>query len=504
MQRLRKLLLPRHADLKFDQSLASLSTLLSSQAARDSNFRHLGEHQQRNQQHLFSLLSKYSWSPTIIRQFHSLLITTGSLYQCALSHIKIVNILLKDYSFSESPFGAVSLFKHVARNASPCARCFDSFSYLFLLKACDGFTGFQVHAHVVKVGFGSHVYVQTALMDMYVACGLVVGAKKVFDEMPERNLVTWNAMLTGLVKWGEIEAAQALFGDMPVRNVVSWTGMIDGFTRSRKYHEAFHLFQSMIKEGGTMPNEITCLAIFPAISNLGDLKNCRAIHAYGEKKGFNVGDIRFRNCLIDAYAKCGCVAIASRVFEEVSIDGRKNMVSWTSLISGFAMHGMAKEAVENFERMVVDEGLWPNRVTFLSLLSACSHGGLVEEGLEFFKKMIQHFQILPDTKHYGCVIDMLARAGRLNEAENMALEIPGEVENAVIWRTLLGACSFHGNVEMAERVTRRIQEIERGYGGDYVLMSNILTGLRKFHDAEKIRTLMDERDVFKIPGRSLV
>ncbi|GAB4851797.1 hypothetical protein Ancab_031196 [Ancistrocladus abbreviatus] len=166
------------------------------------------------------------------------------------------------------------------------------------------------------------------------------------------------------------------------------------------------------------------------------------------------------------------------------------------------MHGMGKEAVENFG-MMESVGVRPNHVTFLSVLGACSHGGLVEEGLEFFRKMNNYCQFSPGIKHYGCVIDMLGRAGRLREAEEIAFQIPDEIDNVVIWRTLLGACSLHGNVEMAEHVTRKIQEMERGYGGDYVLMSNILTGLGKFGDAEKVRTLMDAREIFKTPGLSL-
>ncbi|KAL9253183.1 Pentatricopeptide repeat-containing protein [Drosera capensis] len=401
--------------------------------------------------------------------------------------------MLRNYAFREFGFESVALYRDMARSG---CQGFDSFSYLYLIKGCDGMNGFEVHGVVLKVGFGSHVYVMTGLLDMYLGFGSVVDARKVFDEMPERSLVTWNVMVTGSVRWGEVESAWGLFEEMKVRNVVSWTGMIDGFTRCHKYGEAFGFFRRMMKEEGVMPNEITCLAIFPAVANLGHLKNCQAIQTYGVKRGFDVSDIRFGNSLIDVYAKCGCVASASRVFEEVSISHKKNLVSWTSLISGFAMHGMAKEAVENFDKMV-DEGWGPNRVTFLSLLGACSHGGLVEEGVEFFRRMTDQFQVLPDAKHYGCVIDMLARAGRLKEAEKLALEIPQETENVVIWRTLLGACSFHGNVEMAERVTRRIQELERGYGGDYVLMSNILTGFRKFDDAEKMRTLMEERDVSK-------
>lgn len=361
--------------------------------------------------------------------------------------------------------------------------------------------GIQVHALIFKVGFHFHVYVQTALINMYAACGFLHEALTVFDEMSEKNSVTWNVMITGLTKWGELEFARSLFDQMPNRTVVSWTGIIDVYTRMNKLDEAIALFQRMVVHDGIQPTEITVLAILPAISNLGALEICSSIHAYGEKRGFNTFDIRIANSLVDSYAKCGCISSASRFFEEISTE-RINLVSWTSIISGFAMHGMGKQAVEHF-KMMEKAGLRPNRVTFLSVLNGCSHGGLVEEGLKFFDKMVGEYEIAPDIKHYGCLIDMLGRTGRLEEAEKVALEIPSEIVNIVVWRTLLGSCSFHGNVEMGERVTRKILEMERGYGGDYVLMSNIFSSVGRFEDAERFRRLLDARNAFKVPGHSL-
>ena len=334
---------------------------------------------------------------------------------------------------------------------------------------------------------------------MYAVCGALLEAKQVLDEMPVRNSVTWNVLITGLAKWGELHLARSLFDEMPMPTVVSWTTIIDGYTRMNQPKQALALFRTMFIDEGIKPTEITLLAIFPAISNLGALEICQLIHTYGEKSGLNASDIRIRTSLLDTYAKCGCIESASGVFGEIAAKGR-NLVSWTSIISAFAMHGMAKEALE-----ILKECLKPNRITFLSVLNACSHGGLVEEGrLKFFAKMVNEYQMSPDVKHYGGLIDMLGRAGRLDEAEKMALEIPDYVVNVVIWRTLLGACSFHGNVEMGARVTRKILEMERKYGGDYVLLSNIFAGVGRFWDVERVRRLMDERNASKLPGLSLV
>jgi pentatricopeptide repeat protein len=460
-------------------------------------------HPQQKLNHLVFILLKHPSSRKATQQVHSHYITSGLLHHnstSSTSHILLFNTLLRCYSLSQFPLQAFLLYKHLKHLS------FDSFTYTFLLHTCANLdftlTAFQLHSIILKVGFQSHIYVQTALVNVYAVCGSLVEAMQVFYEMPERNTVTWNVMITGLTKWGELKLARSLFDQMPTRTVVSWTGIIDGYTRMNRPNEALALFQRMVVGDCLEPTEITLLAVFPAISNLGALKICQLFHAYGEKKGFNASDLRVTNSLIDSYAKCGCIKSASRFFEEVS-DQRKNLVSWTSIISGLAMHGLGKEALESFERME-QVGLRPNRVTFLSVLSACSHAGLVKEGLIFFNKMVNGCELVPDIKHYGCLVDMLGRAGRLEEAEKMALEIPAEILNVVIWRTLLGACSFHGDAEMGERVTKKILEMDRAYGGDYVLMSNIFAGVGKFGDAERLRKTMDERNVFKVAGHSLV
>ncbi|CAK9152116.1 unnamed protein product [Ilex paraguariensis] len=422
--------------------------------------------------------------------------------------LTIFNTLLRHYSLSHVPEEALLLFKHIQHQHQNQYQTisFDSFTYSFLIKACANVQrpriGIQLHGLTIKAGFEFHVYVQTALVNMYADCGYLKPAQKVFDEMPDRNSVTWNVLITGFIKWGELGVAQYLFDVMPIKNVVSWTGLIDGYTRMNHYNGALALFRRMVVNEGIKPTEVTILAVFPAIWNLRRLESCQIIHSYGDKSGFNASDIRVMNSLIDAYTKCGCVESAIRVFEDMS-DERRNVVSWTSIISGFAMHGMGKEAADSFKRME-NACMKPNRVTFLSVLNACSHGGLIDEGLEFFKKMVDKCGVVPDIKHYGCLIDMLGRAGRLDEAENMALDIPVEMVNAVIWRTLLGACSFHGNIEVGERVTQKILDMQKEYGGDYVLLSNIFAGASRHSDSESVRRAMDERNAHKIPGLSLV
>ncbi|XP_021744537.1 pentatricopeptide repeat-containing protein At1g09220, mitochondrial-like [Chenopodium quinoa] len=483
-----------------------ISILPNSFAYFSSSHNHSIKDHKNYHDHYLSPLKNFPSSRFVTQQIHSQLTTNGSFSQFPNTQIIILfNTILRRYALGEFPQEALFLYKQ-AQQSSTLYQYFDSFTYSFLIKACGNLkqqiTGFQLHSLVVQLGFELDVYVQTALLNMYIDFGLLSNADKMFDEMPERNLVTWNVMITGLVKWGHLEAALALFRQMPSKNVVSWTGMIDGFTRMKNYLGAFSLFREMIMVGGIMPTEVTLLAVSTAIAELGDLKNCRLFHSFSEKSGFRENYNQVTNCLIDAYAKCGCIESALRVFEEM-FACRRNVVSWTSIISGFAMHGMAIEAEQFLERME-GSGIRPNRITFLSVLNAYSHSGLVEEGIRFFRKMVDHGCVAADIKHYGCVIDMLGRAGKLKEAEEIAWQIPNDIDDVVIWRTLLGACNFHGDVEIAERVSKKMQDMEREHGGDYVLMSNILTGQGKFNEAQNVRTLMDKRQVLKIAGHSSV
>ncbi|KAF7824994.1 pentatricopeptide repeat-containing protein [Senna tora] len=465
--------------------------------------------QPKHPQHLVSLLLKDPSNRQASQQVHSHIITSGLLqypFYCTSTCLLLFNTLTRCYSIGSFPEEAVKFCVRSQHcHTFLTYPTFDSYTYAFLCHACANSNcfdpGIQFHSIIFKVGFHFHIYVQTALLRMYSTCGLLVEAAQVFYEIPKRNTVTWNVFITGLVRWGELGLALSVFNHMPVRSVVSWTIIMDGFTRANQPAKALTMFREMVVCDGITPSEVTLLTIFPAISNLGFILICQSVHGYSEKRGFNAYDVRIMNSLIDTYSKCGCIASASKFFQEMS-SHRKNLVSWTSVISGFAMHGMGREAIEKFENME-KAGMKPNHVTFLSVLNACSHGGLVEEGLKFFNKMANDCQLVPDTKHYGCLIDMLGRAGRLEEAEKIALQVPLKAVNVVIWRTLLGACSFHGNVEISQRVIRKILEMEREYGGDYVLMSNILAGAGRFRDAERLRKVMDMRIAFKLPGYSL-
>ncbi|CAK8575060.1 unnamed protein product [Lathyrus sativus] len=500
-----------HLKLRYSVSscVAASAIAPTTIVSHETTNHHFQNPKPKHPQHFLSLLLHNPSHLQPLQLLHSQIITSSLFHRHPLHNnptsLLLFNNLIRSYSLSSSPHHALQFFAYTL-NSLTHPLSLDSFTFTFLSHTCANFSsssfGFHLHCLVFKLGFQSHVYVQTGLLRMYSSWGLLVSAAEVFDEMPQRSTVTWNVFIHGLIKWGQLELARSVFDRMLVRSVVSWTLVIDGYTRVNKPLKALALFRKMVEVDGIEPNEVTLLTVFPAVAGLGDIKMCRSVHGCVEKRGFNAVDIRIANALIDLYAKCGCIESASRLFWEMP-DWRKNLVSWNSVISGFAIFGMVREAVETFERME-KAGVQPNHVAFLSVLSACSHGGLVEEGLEFFGKMVNDYGLVPDVKHYGCVIDMLGRAGRLEEAEKVAMQVPREVANDVIWRTLLGACSVHDNVEIGQRVTKKILEMEKGHGGDYVLMSNILAGVGRFEDVERLREMIDKRNAFKLPGYSLV
>jgi pentatricopeptide repeat protein len=443
--------------------------------------------------HLVALVLRHQNRRRQLLQIHSQLIAHQVFDQSPTPWRSI----LKAYSHGPYPQEALHLFRHRCRLLAD-----DTFAFAFVLKACAGLrwprAGTQLHGLAVRKGFEFHTYVHTVLANMYVVCGCLVESQNAFDEMPVKNAVSWNVMITGFAAWGKVEYARLLFEKMPCRNVVSWTGLIDGYTRACLHGEALVLFGNMMA-AGISPSEITVLAVVPAISNLGGILMGEMLHVYCEKKGL-VSDVRVGNSLIDLYAKIGSVGNSLKVFNEM-VD-RRNLVSWASIISGFAMHGRSIEAVELFADMR-RAGIRPNRITFLSVINACSHGGLVEQGLDFFISMVYEYNINPEVKHFGCIIDMLGRAGRLCEAEQIIEGLPVEV-NAVVWRILLGCCSKYGQVEMGERAIKKTLELERESGGDFAVLSNILNELGRFGDAELARKLLDERKAVKLSGLAYV
>lgn len=328
--------------------------------------------------------------------------------------------------------------------------------------------------------------------------GLLPLARKFFDDMPERNIVSWNAMISGYALNGKMSAARALFDEMPERDVVSWSSMISGYVQSSHYREALELFNQMQLDRNVRPNEVTMVSLLSSCAHLAALEQGKWIHAYIDRNRMRLdSDDNLGASLVDMYAKCGCVDSAIKVFRNMN---HRNVSTWNAMISGLAINGLAYESVDMFEEMQ-RSGTKPNDITFLGVLMACTHGGLVDLGRQYFGMMSDTHGIEPQMKHYGCLVDLLGRAGMLEEAEEAIRSMPMKPD-VMILGALLGACRIHRNVQVAERLTVDFLELNSQEAGCHVLISNIYAAAGRWGDASEIRRLLRRRGIKKIPGSS--
>ncbi|XP_057488080.1 pentatricopeptide repeat-containing protein At1g08070, chloroplastic-like [Actinidia eriantha] len=433
-----------------------------------------------------------------------------------------------------------------------------------ILRCCAGFCATQLgesfHCQIAKMGFVSDVVLQTGLLDFYAKVGDLGSAKKVFNEMterdvvannamisamskhgcleeaqrlfdsmPERNSCSWNSMITCYCKLGRIESARLIFDRNPVKDVVSWNAIIDGYCKlgqlvnadelfvrmgsaknsvtwntmiagyvqSREFGRAICAFQQMQAEC-VKPTEVTMVSLLSACAHLGALDMGEWIHAYIRKKNFRV-DVVLGNALIDMYCKCGSIDAALDVFHGLTV---KNIFCWNSIIVGLGMNGYGEEAINIFISME-KENIKPDGVTFVGLLSGCSHSGLVSAGRRYFSQMGSVYRIQPGIEHYGCMVDLLGRSGFLEEALEV-IQTMSMKPNSVVWGSLLRACQVHKNTKVSEQVTQYLLELDPCDGGNYVFLSNLYASLNRWDDVNICRRLMIERGVHKTPGCSSI
>lgn len=301
---------------------------------------------------------------------------------------------------------------------------------------------------------------------MYTQCSDVDAARRVFDKRTEPCIVTYNAMITG-------------------------------YARSSRPNEALSLFREL-QASNLKPTDVTILSILTSCALFGALELGKWIHEYVKKNNFDQY-VKVNTALIDMYAKCGSLGDAVCVFENMSV---KDTQTWSAMIMAYATHGHGSRAILLFEEMKRVKVL-PDEITFLALLYACTHTGLVEEGYGYFYSMTDKYAIIPGIKHYGCMVDLLGRAGRLEEAYKFIDELPIK-PTPILWRTLLSACSSKGNVELAKQVILKIFELDDSHGGDYVILSNLCARAGRWEDVNRLRKLMKDKGAVKVPGCSSV
>ncbi|CAI0561108.1 unnamed protein product [Linum tenue] len=404
------------------------------------------------------------------------------------------NSIIVAYSHERSPSQVLGLYhRMIAEGVRP-----DSSTFTVALKACstlpDLHVGKEIWRQAVDFGYQGDVFVASSVLNLLAKCGRLDEAKAVFDKMARRDVVSWTTMVTGILRSGQ-----------PL--------------------EAVDMYRRMQKEG-IEGDGVIMVGLIQACSELGEITVGLSVHGYMVRREIHMNDVVVRTSLVDMYAKCGKLELASRVFREIRF---KNAVSWGALISGYAqngiavfdrvdsrdlimwnamissygIHGHGEEALSLFLAMTVTEDVKPDHTTFASLLSALSHSGLVEAGKCWFHKMVNEFKIQASEKHFACMVDLLSRAGRVEEACQLIESMDSEPGLAV-WVSLLSGCHNCRNVMIGEVAAKKILESNANDSGTYSLVSNFFSMAKKWDEVSVSRRTMKRAGVRKVPGFSSV
>nr|XP_043622636.1 pentatricopeptide repeat-containing protein At4g21065-like [Erigeron canadensis] len=378
------------------------------------------------------------------------------------------NTLIKQYSKSQTPFESVRLYCQLQTSTDLKA---DKFTYPFVIKACGRCAllaaGGSVHSLVLKTGFDSNSVVNNTLVRMYAGCGNVGLAGQVFDEMSDRDVVSWSSMIAACLTCNYPSKALSVFLDM--------------------------------KQAKVKPNSVTLVSLLSVCTRLINIRMGESIHLYILTNNIEL-DVSLATALVEMYAICGYIEKAMVIFN--SMDER-NLQSWTIMISGLAENGHGEEAISLFNDMV-DLGLIPDTISFSGLLSACSHLGLVEKGQKYFDQMVKFYKIQPTMEHYGCMVDMYGRAGMIEEAYDVIRNMPME-PNSVMLRSFISAYKNHGNrISFDDNLVKLLLKIEPDLGANYVLSANMSSLSGYWNEVDDMRVSMKGKGLKKVPGCSWV
>ncbi|KAI9115226.1 hypothetical protein K1719_013545 [Acacia pycnantha] len=427
--------------------------------------------------------------------------------------------------------------------------------------------GKSIHGYALRSGFGSFVNVSTALVDMYFKCGSVRDARLIFEGMNSKNVVSWNSMIDGYGQNGEpeeafatflkmldegmeptnvsimgalhacadlndlergkfvhkllnelkfnsnvsvmnslismyskcnrVDIAATIFYGMQERTQVTWNAMLLGYAQNGCINEALNLFCKM-QSDDIKPDSFTFVSVITALADLSVTRQAKWIHGLVARTCLD-RNVFVATALVDMYAKCGAIQTARKLFDAME---ERHVITWNAMIDGYGTHGLGKEALDLFTEMLRGS-IRPNETTFLSVISACSHSGFVEEGLDYFEIMKEDYGLEPSMDHYGAMVDLLGRAGRLDDAWDFIHKMPTEPGINVLG-AMLGACRIHKNVELGEKVADKIFELNPDDGGYHVLLANMYASASMWNKVAKVRTAMEKQGIQKTPGCSLV
>ncbi|KZV19414.1 pentatricopeptide repeat-containing protein chloroplastic-like [Dorcoceras hygrometricum] len=408
------------------------------------------------------------------------------------------NTIIRGFSQSSSPHVAIYLFIEMLSSAVlpgtlTYPSVFKAYSQLGLAK-----DGAQLHGRIIKQGMGFDTFIRNSVIHMYSSCGLLGDARKLFDEDEVFDVVAWNSIIMGLAKCGEVEESFRLFHEMSFRNEISWNTMISGYVRNGKWMEALNLFEQMQGEKNIKPSEFTLVSLLNACARLGAFKQGKWIHDYIKKNNIELNVI-VMTALTDMYCKCGNIEMAQKVFASAP---RKGLSSWNSMLLGLATNGFENETIELFLQLN-SSSLRPDAVTFIGVLTACNHSGQVDLAREYFLLMKQEYKIEPSIEHYGCMVDVLGRAGLMEEAVELIKSMPMNPD-AVIWGSLLSSCYRYCNVDIAQWAAENLLLSDPDDPSAHVLMSNVYAASGHFKKAIQERALIKNKQMQKQPGCSLI
>lgn len=362
--------------------------------------------------------------------------------------------------------------------------------------------GSQLHTVIVKAGLDCHSFVQATLIHFYAACKKIKLACVLFESFDKENISCWNALMAGFLRNGMVDAARSLFYEMPERDVVSWSSLISGYIQFDSSDLALELSHDMIRHG-VKPNEITLVSVLSAIANCGTLEQGKSVHCYLYKNNQSIPlTDNLIAALIDMYAKRGNINSALRAFAyHQNATPFSTASPWNAIICGLAMHGHAEMSLKIFSNMQEGKFVKPNAITFIGVLSACCHAGLVSAGRQHFKSMMSMYGISPTIKHYGCMVDLVGRAGCLEEAERLIMDMPMKAD-VMIWGSMLSNARTHGNMDVAERAAERLARLEPSHGAGRVLLSNVYADAGKWDNVFVVRRDMQQERLTRVPGCS--
>ncbi|XP_020538392.1 pentatricopeptide repeat-containing protein At4g01030, mitochondrial isoform X2 [Jatropha curcas] len=387
--------------------------------------------------------------------------------------------------------------------------------------------GKEIHGYVMRNGLDYDVYVGTSLLDMYLKNNCLTISQAIFDNMKNKNiiawnslitgyaykglfddakrllsnmeeegiipdLVTWNGLISGYSMWGHSEEALAVIHDIRnsglTPNVVSWTALISGCSQKGKYRESLEYFVQM-QQDRVKPNSATVSSLLRSCGGLSLLQKGKEIHCFSAKRGF-IEDVYTATALIDMYSKSGDLKSAIEVFRRTK---NRTLACWNCMVMGFAIYGLGREAISLF-REILGAGILPDSITFTAVLSACKNSGLVDEGWNYFDSMSKDYGIKPTIEHYSCMVDLLGRAGYLDEAWDFIQTMPFKPD-ATIWGAFLGSCRIHANLEFADIAAKELFKLEPYNSANYVLLMNLHAMSKRWEGVERITSLMCEKGV---------